>query len=159
MIRSRWFLLLASLLTTSVLAGSADQAISKLLAQETRPSGVVFEVVEGDGLALNWALPWVRDKSAALRERFPDLDIAVVSHGREQFGLLSEKRETNSGTHLLAQSLALQSDIPVHVCGTHASWYDKTIEDFPDYIDVAPSGPGQIRAYQDFGYELIVVGR
>jgi hypothetical protein len=45
----------------------------------------------------------------------------------------------------------------VHVCETHAGWYGVTAEDFPDYVDVAPTGPGQINLYQELGYDLIVI--
>ena len=45
----------------------------------------------------------------------------------------------------------------MHVCETHASWYRVTAEDFPDYVDVAPTGPGQVRLYEEMDYELIVV--
>ena len=30
-------------------------------------------------------------------------------------------------------------------------------EDFPGYVDVAPSGPAQIRSYRELGYELLIV--
>jgi hypothetical protein len=45
----------------------------------------------------------------------------------------------------------------VHVCETHAGWYGVTAEDFPDYVNVAPTGPGQISLYLELGYELIVI--
>jgi len=45
----------------------------------------------------------------------------------------------------------------VQVCGTHASWRDKTPEDFPDYVDVVPSAPVQINDYEALGYEVIVL--
>ena len=51
----------------------------------------------------------------------------------------------------------LADDITVHVCGTHASWRGKVDEDFPDYVDVAVSGPAQINDYQALGYELVVL--
>ena len=33
--------------------------------------------------------------------------------------------------------------------------YNLGAEHFPDYVDVAPTGPGQIRAYEELGYLLI----
>ncbi len=48
-------------------------------------------------------------------------------------------------------------DVPVHVCETHAGWYGVSAEDFPDYVDVAPTGPGQVALYQELGYDLIVI--
>jgi hypothetical protein len=32
-----------------------------------------------------------------------------------------------------------------------------TAEDFPDYVNVAPTGPGQISLYEELGYFLIVI--
>ncbi len=152
-------LLLVTLGFGSALAGQADQQIDRLLERETPPAGVVFEVVSGNGEALQGALPWIQDRTAQLRNRFPALPVAVVSHGREQFALLSEHRTEQSSVHGLVQQLVTQQEVPVHVCGTHAGWYDKQVEDFPDYVNVAASGPAQIRDYQQLGYELIVVGR
>ena len=51
------------------------------------PEGVVFEIINRDVLFLNWALPEVEKQSVRLRNKFPDLDIVVVSHGREMFSL------------------------------------------------------------------------
>ncbi|MBV2089643.1 MAG: DsrE family protein [Candidatus Thiodiazotropha sp. (ex Ctena orbiculata)] len=135
----------------------ADTEIERLLKAEEEPAGVVFEILEDDDDALGWALPKVAKLSARLRERFPDLAIAVVTHGREQFALLA-----NEADGLLApiheDARQLQTDeIDLHVCGTHASWDGYTPEDFPDYIDVSPSGPAQIRDYQNLGFVLIML--
>ena len=54
------------------------------------------------------------------------------------------------------QSLVAE-DVPVHVCATHASWYGVSPEDFPEYVNVAPTGPGQIQLYLELDYELIVI--
>jgi hypothetical protein len=48
-------------------------------------------------------------------------------------------------------------DVPVHVCETHAGWYGVTAEDFPDYVNVAPTGPGQIQLYEALGFYLVVI--
>lgn len=152
-------LLLIGLFIASVFnAAQADtQAqIDQILAQESAPFGVVFEIVEGDGDALQWALPAVNQYVAQLRKRFPDIGLAVVSHGNEQFGLMTSKQQENDEVHKTVQSL-LSDDVPVHVCGTHASWKGKTEQDFPDYVDVAAAGPAEIRNYESMGYVLVEV--
>ncbi len=53
--------------------------------------------------------------------------------------------------------LLVAEDVPVHVCATHASWYAVSAEDFPEYVNVAPTGPGQIELYLELDYELIVI--
>lgn len=129
--------------------------VDDLLAADEAPAGVVFEIVEGDSEALTWAIPLAKKLTAQLRDRFPGLAVAVVSHGYEQFLLQTENRNAYAAVHDEVLNLASKSDVPVHICATHASWYDVTPDDFPDYIDSAPSGPAQISAYEALGYQLI----
>ena len=135
---------------------SNQQEIDALLAQNDAPFGVVFEIVEGSGEALQWAIPAVNKYVKQLRERYPDIGLAVVSHGSEQFGLMKSKQQKNAKVHKTVQSL-VASDVPVHVCGTHASWRGKEAKDFPDYVDVSPAGPTEIRNYEDMGYVLVEI--
>ncbi|MES9871539.1 MAG: DsrE family protein [Candidatus Sedimenticola sp. 6PFRAG7] len=144
-----------SLVLLLPMLAQADQ-VEQILALPEPPDGIVFEVVSGDGDALEQLMPSLNRNIQRLRKRFPALDIAVVSHGAEQFALQSDAAEEFQEVHELVQSLG-ESDVPVHVCGTHASWRDKTIEDFPDYVDVSPSGPAQINQYIDRGYIHILV--
>lgn len=133
----------------------ADPEVERLLVDDEAPVGVVFEIVEDEEDALDWALPRVRDYSRRLRERFPDLPIAVVTHGSEQFALLSREADGElPGIHDEARSRR-DNDIDLHVCGAHAGWYGHVVEDFPSYVDVSPSGPAQINDYRNLGYELI----
>lgn len=134
-----------------------DQEVDAVLVLTEPPAGVVFEVVSGDGDLLDQAVPAIRRQSAKLRARFKDIPIAVVSHGREQFALQVERVDDHKNLHQEAKVLNLTDNIPVHVCGTHASWRGLGEEDFPDYVDVAPSGPAQIRIYVELGYLLIEV--
>lgn len=136
-------------------AGNQDE-IDKILAMEQSPLGVVFEVVEGNGDALDWAIPAINKYVKQLRHRFPDIALAVVSHGSEQFGLMKSRKKEKAEVHNTVQSL-VANDVPVHVCGTHASWRGKKASDFPDYVDVAPAGPTEIRNYQEMGYLLIEI--
>lgn len=142
---------------TSTQAGNQDE-INRILAMQASPIGVVFEVVEGDGNALDWAIPAINHYVIQLRKHFPDIALAVVSHGSEQFGLMTSRQEEKAELHKTVQSL-VANDVPVHVCGTHASWRGKKSSDFPDYVDVAPAGPTEIRNYEAMGYKRIVLER
>ncbi len=142
-------------LTANVQANN-QQEIEQLLAQKDAPFGVVFEIVEGNDDALQWAIPAVNKYIRQLQERFPGIGLAVVSHGSEQFGLMKSQQKENTAVHTAVQSL-VASDVPVHVCGTHASWRGKTADDFPDYVDVTPAGPTEIRNYEAMGYVLIEI--
>ena len=135
---------------------SANSDVDNLLAQSTTPDGVVFEIVESDKSALEYLLPRVRDAITRIREKFPDTDFAVVSHGREEFALQTRYQTEQSEIHNAVLSLVAE-DIPVYVCETHAGWYGVSADDFPDYVEVAPSGPGQINLYLELGYQLIVI--
>lgn len=153
------FMFFCGLLALPITASAMDdqEELNYILKMETPPLGVVFEVVEGDADALEWAIPQVVKFSKQLRDKFPDIAIAVVTHGKEQFGLVKTAAKENKEVHKVVKSLVQNQDIPVHVCGTHASWYGKGEEDFPDYVDVTPAGPTQIANYEDMGYEKIVM--
>ena len=149
-----FLLLLFSLLVVRPLH-AAD--VDTLLRQQDTPPGVVFEIVGGSTALLDELLPALRRDIERLRQRFPELPVAVVSHGREQFALTTRNQARHSTAHSLVKQLVNDDAVDVHVCGTHASWYDVTPEDFPDYVDVAATGPAQINDYEDLGYELIVL--
>lgn len=135
---------------------SNQSEIAEIISQDEAPFGVVFEIAEVSDSALEWAIPQVNDYIIQLRNKFPELNIAIVSHGSEQFGLLKSEAKTNSDVHKSVQSL-VSNDVPVHVCATHASWRDKYTDDFPDFVDVTPSGPSKVRDYLFMGYTLIEV--
>ncbi len=150
-------MLLTALIFISFSAQADNQAtIKELLTQDTAPFGVVFEISESNETALQWAIPTINHYVQQLRERFPDIGLAVVSHGREEFALMKSQQENNRAVHEAVQSL-VADDVPVHVCGTHASWRGKGEDDFPDYVDVAPAGPTEISNYEAMGYVLIVL--
>ena len=148
--------LLFTFLLFNAAHASTDDEINNILASKDAPFGVVFEVVERDGDALDWAIPAINNYVKQLRARFPDIGLAVVSHGSEQFGLMKSQQNKKAEVHKTVQSL-VANDVPVHVCGTHASWRGKEAKDFPDYVDVAPAGPTEIRNYEAMGYLLVEV--
>lgn len=156
-VRHRLWLCALLVLAWPLASLAADDAeVEALLRSAEPPFGVVFEIVEHDRNALDWALPRIQEYAHRLRRRFPDLGLAVVSHGREEFALLRARQGDKAALHQTVQSL-VEADVPVVVCGTHASWFDKRPEDFPDYVEVAPAGPTAIRNYEAMGYQLIVL--
>ena len=143
----------------SFLASTATWAseVDRIIAREQAPEGVVFEIVSDDDDLLGELLPSVKADIKKLRQRFPDLPIAIVSHGKEQFALTSRNRSSKPEAHDLVKELVSRNDVDVHVCGTHAGWYGVSAEDFPDYVDVSTTGPAQINDYEAIGYELIIL--
>lgn len=142
----------AILLSASAALAAPQDEVNRILAGAKAPPGVVFEIVESDAGALEWAVPQIRQFAEALRQRFPGLSIAVVTHGNEMFALQKSQRETRKGVHQAVQTLAGAESIPVHVCDTYAGMRGVQPEAFPDYVNVAPSGPVQINNYVMLGF-------
>lgn len=134
----------------------AADDVEHLLKITPAPQGVVFEIVEAGKDRLDDLLPKVNSAIAKIRSLHPQMEFAVVSHGREEFALQTKNQDLFAGIHEKVKSL-VADNVPVHVCETHASWYGVTPEDFPDYVNVAPTGPGQIALYEELGYYLIVI--
>ena len=151
-----YLLILAMLSISQPAFANADGDVAFILSAQKPPLGVVFEVVEGRETALLQALKKITDYSKQLKAKIPKIKLAVVSHGTEQFALLKENQKQYEKTHKKVQSL-MSDEVPVHVCGTHASWYSLSEEDFPEYVDVTEAGPAKIREYQRLGYALIKI--
>lgn len=140
-------------------AAASSATLEALLARPAAPAGVVFEIVDRDPGALELALPWVKNAAERLKARHPGVPMALVTHGQEMFALQSNQRAGNQKVHQLAESLSREQGIPVHVCETYAGWRGLGAENFPAYIDVAPSGPAQIRNYEMLDYVRVIVPR
>jgi intracellular sulfur oxidation DsrE/DsrF family protein len=148
---------IAGLLLSNAPHAADHPLVAKLLDQTQPPPGVVFEIVTGDPQALRWAVPRVADYAKRLRERFPRLDIAVVTHGQEMFALQTDRRAAAPEVHAGIQQLSREHGIPVHVCETYAGWRGIGAEAFPDYVNVAPAGPAQVGNYVQLGYVLVKI--
>lgn len=161
MVLNRYFqgLTIASLMSLSLTVFATEYTLNDVLALSSEPDGVVIEIVTGDADGLVWALPMAQDYIKQLRARFPDLPVAVVTHGREQFALSLKNQSGNEAAHANVRSLIEDSKVPVHVCGTYAGWRGLTEEDFPDYVNVSAAGPAQINDYKAVGYLPIVISR
>ncbi len=154
----RYLLSMGVLLAFSLPAnGSTAAAVANILNDKQAPDGVLFEIVDGDRKFLDWAIPEVKKYTEKLRSKFPGLSIAVVTHGREQFALMKNKQKKNQSLHKKVKSLVEDNNISLHVCGTHASWFDIAEEDFPDFVDVASAAPAQINDYEALGFIVIMV--
>lgn len=159
----RWVDRAVLVLALAGLAGAAaaasDAEVGRLLAADKAPPGVVFEIVSGDARALEWAVPKVSGYAEKLRSRFPGLPIAVVTHGNEQFALQSDSAASFADVHRQVRGLSTRDKVSVHICGTYAGMRGVDPEAFPTYVNVAPSGPSQIRGYRELGYVLVKVTR
>lgn len=140
-------------------AGNSHQdRVQALIEAADEPDGVVFEIASGDEQLLDWGLQEADRLTKQLRRKYPGLDVAVVSHGREQFALTRQRLAGNSPLKQQLQGL-LDADVPVHVCGTYAQWNDVEAAEFTDLVDVAETGPVQINDYVKLGYEKVRIRR
>lgn len=139
-------------------AGYSHPHIQRLLVADEPPNGVVFELVHWDDDTWRWAAPMIADLKMQLQAKFPDIDVAIVSHGGEQFQLTRDRIGDQPG--VLAQLQSLTGDgVNLHVCGTHSQWNDVPVSDYIDIVDVSPSGPAQVNDYVALGYRRIVLRR
>jgi len=134
-----------------------DEQINQIIQNKTAPAGVVFEIATSKANSLEWALPKAQSYIKILRTKFPDLAITIVTHGSEQFSLQTKNTSQYKKVHSLTQQLVKENDVPLHVCGTYASWKNIEKEDFPDYVDVTAEGPATIKDYVNLGYTLIKI--
>ena len=140
------------ILTTILLPGMLSAAtLDEILAMSEEPTGIVVEVLESGPDDLEEIIPAIQAAVRQLRKRFPDLPVAVVSHGYEQFALTKKNIKRYPELETGIKDL-VDGEIDVHVCGTHASWYGITPEEYPEYINVSATGPAQINDYMNLGY-------
>ena len=151
----RQLLVTISFALSLLFSGAASaKTVKEILALKEAPPGVVFEILAPNPQQWQRIQPRLMDAIDSLRSAFPDLDIAVVSHGNEQFALTTENESKFPLLHQGVRDLG-ESGVDVHVCETFASWSNVTADAFPDYVDVAPSGPAQINNYVAMGYLLV----
>lgn len=156
----RRYLAAFMLFSLSVEAAPRDEGkVQEILKMHTAPVGVVFEIAVADQDALRWAIPRINGYVKQLREKFPGLDIAVVTHGKEQFALVRNKTREYQQVHKGVEKLVKDDKISVHICATHASWRNVEPEDFPDYVSVSATGPQQVKDYRELGYLLVKIRR
>ena len=152
------FLFFSNIFISSIsYAENSTQEIEQILKLKQAPEGIVFEIVTGAANSLEWALPEIQNHIKRLRARFPKLEIAVVTHGNEQFALTIKNDKKYKKIHSLTQQLVQKDNIPLHVCGTYAGWKGVSEEEFPNYVDVTAAGPATINDYISLGYTLIKI--
>lgn len=139
-------------------AASSAETIDMLLANETPPPGVVFDIDEWDSDALQWAIPLVRSYVDRLRARFPGLEIAVVSHGDEEFALMKYAKPDFEAVHREVEALVADK-VPVHVCAGHAVMSGYSENGFVDYVDKVSAGVVTVAEYRQRGFVYVQVSR
>ena len=91
----RLFAMLALWIAATAGAYASDD-LAAILARDTPPAGVVFELFEIDEEAVQNVIPELASHVDTLRARFPGLPVAVVSHGKELRALQQKRARPSS---------------------------------------------------------------
>jgi len=136
-------------------AVSMADAVDRLLAKPEVPKGVVFELVTAEESNWQVALPFIQNAIKKIRGKYPQLPVAIVSHGLEQFALLQKNQQTQVKTHKGIQSL-MKDNVTIEVCGTFSEWNGYDNKDFPEYVSIVDQGPVAVDIYRQQGYAVII---
>lgn len=137
-------------------AGYQHDEIDRLLAANQNPGGVVFELMAWEDNTWDWASPMIAAFTRQLRQKLPQIDIAIVSHGAELFDLALNRNNVMQPAIKMLENLSDQN-IAIYVCGNYASFKGLGVDDFLPFVDVAPSGPAQLEDYLKLGFEHILL--
>ena len=146
--------LVAGLLLSSAQLQAEDSqnaALQQLLLERQAPDGVVFEIMAWEDRTWDWAAPLLRRYVDQLREKYPDLDIVLISQGAELFDLA--RRAALRETPALRQLAALgEEGVNIYISGDYAKWKRLGKKDFVDFVDVAESGSALLEDYIELGF-------
>ncbi|MDH5368912.1 MAG: DsrE family protein [Gammaproteobacteria bacterium] len=146
-------LVFSLLLTACELSG--EDGLKQILSSEQAPAGVVFDVATADKEGLNWVVPMVKSYSRQLRNKFPGVKLALVSHGAEQFQLTQSNIQRYINVHRKVKGLIDKEEIQFHICAYNASQSGVKRSAFVTYVDLVDRGPEQISKYQQQGYVVL----
>jgi len=150
-------LCLALLISSGLFAADyRHKEVDRLLASGQKPDGVAFELMAWEDNTWDWASPMIESLTGQLRQKYPTIDIALVSHGAELFDLALSQNNAEVPSIKILESLS-DKNIAVHVCGNYASFKGMGVDDFLPFVDVVPSGPAQLEDYIKLGFEHIVL--
>ena len=130
-----------------------DLVDAVLLAEE--PTGVAFLMMDYDEEAYLWTIPRLEHYVAILRTRWPELPVAVVSHGDEIFSLLKRNATVYPTIQKRVRHLVEQTKVIFQVCGAFAAQSGVDASDFEDFVEVVDFAPSQITDYRNLDYRII----
>lgn len=124
--------------------------VQELIDFNQEPHGVVLELESDDKTFALSRTDLIVAQIKALKDKYPRLDVVLLSHGAElhAFSLQGKHLETYS-------QLVKEGKVMIHVCEVTAGLIGLNPEDFPDFIDVAPSGTAQLNDYIKLEYDVV----
>lgn len=140
-----------------VLSNPIHADVQKLLDSQNPPDGVVFDIETLDKNALQDLAGYVKNQIELLKQKYPEVDIAIVSHGTEEYALQTRQQDSQASLHNTFNRLVSDQGVSIHVCGAVAGLNNLSQDDFPDYVTYSDSGMAQINDYKALGYKVIVI--
>ena len=131
--------------------------VEQIIQSNTEPEGVVFEIETLDPKALEILTDYVISQIKLIKRAYPAVDVAVVSHGAEEFALQKSASSEYADVHNLFNNLVSTQGVSVHVCGAVGGLKQLTQEDFPDFVSYSASGLAQVNDYKALGYSVVVI--
>jgi intracellular sulfur oxidation DsrE/DsrF family protein len=152
------FCLLLSYLSSVSAQNYQNPRVDALIEANQLPDGVVFEILSWEDNSWEWASPMLRQLTDQLHEKYPGIDIALISQGVELFDLA--RREGKQDLPAIRQLAQLSSEgMDIHICGNYAKYKRLGVGDFLDFVDVTDSGSAQLANYIELGFEHVVIER
>ena len=149
----RLLLVAGLLLPAAQLQAAAVQnpAVQQVLHAQQQPDGVVFEIMAWEDHSWEWAAPLLRSYVDRIREKYPAIDIALISQGVELFDLSLVAALQNTPALKQLATLAAEG-VHIHVAGDYARWKQLGENDFVDFAEVAVSGKALLEDYIELGF-------
>ena len=131
-------------------------AVEALIVANSEPDGVVFEIITWEDNSWDWAAPMLQTATWQLREKYPGIEVALISHGNELFDFALKNNRPPKPAMQILQSLS-DEQVDFYVSGDYAKYKRLGIKDFLPFVDVSPSGTAQLQDYINLGFSHIVL--
>jgi hypothetical protein len=140
-------------------AFSDASSMNDIMKMTETPVGVVFDVYSSDDATLQWALPEIQQHVKDLRDKFPGIRLAIVSHGLEELSLMKQYDQDYPDVHVAGKELTKAGDIPLHVDGQFAIAHGVAANQFLEFVTVSDSGQQQVETYKNEGYLRVLIAK
>ena len=131
-------------------------AVQALIDGDAEPDGVVFEIITWEDNSWDWAAPMLQTATRQLRDRYPGIEIVLISHGNELFDLALKNNHPPKPAMQTLQGLS-EEQVDFYVSGDYAKYKHLGMKDFLPFVDVSPSGTAQLQDFINLGFSHIVL--
>ena len=147
-------LLIFGVLSTTWVNAELHPAVAELISQAEEPEGVVIDIESNDPNYWQRRGAFVQHQIQSLKKQWPDLDIVVISHGRELKQLAAASQDKDSAIKRQITILN-EAGIEVQVCAVASDVQGLDEDAFASSIEIADSGPASRNNYIQLGYSVV----